>query len=177
MVNDTEITQNVLSDLKDRLNIIIGYLRQKDPVKYNNQTNISKSLNVQRTNLSAALNGDSRYLKKDSPVVQAIFAEFPELNKDWFDTGSGRMLNVEEDEYYDDLPKRNIQQIPVSEFEALPIVKQLSLIWETLLQLNHYLDHRVSSQDDKLVKIMDYIEDNVTPMYDYIKMKENKDSL
>ncbi|MCY0967894.1 S24 family peptidase [Chryseobacterium wangxinyae] len=78
-------------ELKDRINMIMGYLKQIDPISFKNQTTTSKKLNIDRSNLSALLNGDPRYLKIDSPIINKIFEQFRQLNKEWLKTGKGEM--------------------------------------------------------------------------------------
>lgn len=176
MENTEELTQNVLNDLQNRLKSIMGYLKQINPENFNNQTRSSKSLNIDRSNLSAALNGDPRYLKKDSTVITAIFNQFPELSKEWFFYGIGTMLIGKESIEIDSSKRKasKTKLITTKEFDNLPVNKQLSLIWDAILDMNKSLESRVTDQDKKIVKVIEFIEDKVTPMYEYIKMNEER---
>lgn len=93
MGEKNKITQNVLEEMRLRLHTIMGYLKQKDPISYKNQTTSSISLGLERSNLSAALNGDSRYLRTDSMIIQRIIEKHPEINIYWFESGKDEMLN------------------------------------------------------------------------------------
>lgn len=93
MKEKENITQFELKGMMDRINIIMGYLKQIDPNSFKNQTTSSEKLGVNRSNFSALVNGDSRYLKPDSKIIKNIFNQYPELNKEWYEKGTGNMLN------------------------------------------------------------------------------------
>lgn len=166
MNNSTELTDDDILDLKDRLNVIMGYLRQIDPVNFVNQTSASKFLNVNRSNLSAALNGDKRYLHPNSAIIQAIFKSFNELNQRWFITGKGSLT---QDHKVLDI----LSETKRSSFKELPISDQLNLIYESIQELNINMKNKISVQDEKIIKVIDYFESYVTPMWDFIN-NENK---
>lgn len=171
---DSILQKNI--GLQSRLNAIMGYLRQIDPIKFNNQTTASKALNVVRTNLSAALNGDSRYLKSDSPVINAIFSNFPELSKEWFLNESGEMLKSKERNEIESTGRISpgVMTISVDEFDKLPANKQLTLLWQAIQLINESLEKRLDSQDEKIIKAVDFIDEKVTPMYEFMKLSSKQ---
>ena len=165
------ITQNVLSELQYRLNTIMGYLKQVDPVKFKSQTSASKSLGLERSNLSAAINGDVRYLKTDSNVIQQIFLKFPELNKEWFESGKGEMLlNAASSDKSEDEKKEL--------FNSLKLEDKLNFLYAQNLELQ--------TQNEELKDLVDHftlvMEISLAPILrhfklkadDYKKAKENK---
>ena len=79
--------------MADRLKKAVRYI--KGSTEYVNQSLIAEKIDFGRTNLSAALNGEEKYLKEG--LIEKVITAFPEINKDWLLTGNGEML-IEEDE-------------------------------------------------------------------------------
>lgn len=78
------------NDLIVRLKKVMEYLIKKDPYKFKTITSTAKHINIAQSNLSAALNGNERYLT--SGTVQKFVDAFPELNYNWLMHGKGEML-------------------------------------------------------------------------------------
>lgn len=153
-----EITQNVLIEMKMRLHTVMGYLKQIDPVNYKNQTTSSAHLGIERTNLSAALNGDARYLKKDSIIIERIIAKHPEINSKWFETGAGEMLLLNED-----VIDENKQSSP--EIDLKGIYKFTKGKFDNQEKLLLYLRKKCNEQD----KTINELRDNVKELLSIIK--------
>nr|WP_291805868.1 S24 family peptidase [Capnocytophaga sp.] len=83
--------------MADRLKKAVRYI--KGSTEYVNQSLIAEKIDFGRTNLSAALNGEEKYLKEG--LIEKVITAFPEINKDWLLTGNGEML-IEEDEEEDE---------------------------------------------------------------------------
>ena len=93
MENNLNTTKSSIKKMADRLKKAVRYI--KGSTEYVNQTLIAEKIDFGRTNLSAALNGEEKYLT-DS-LVEKVINAFPEINKDWLLTGNGEML-IEDDE-------------------------------------------------------------------------------
>lgn len=161
MKKEDEITQNVLSELQHRLNSIMGYLKQVDPVKFKSQTSSSKELGLERSNLSAALNGDARYLKTDSNVIVQIFSKFPELNRKWFESGKGDMLKDAASS------NENSKDEMRARFDNLKLEEKLAFLYDQNIELQ--------DQNDELRDMVDHLsltmEISLAPILRHFKLK------
>ena len=99
MENNSNTTKSSIEKIADRLKKAIRYI--KGSTEYSNQTLIAEKIDFGRTNLSAALNGEEKYLTEG--LISKVTSTFPEINKDWLLTGDGEMLIEEEDEEEDEL--------------------------------------------------------------------------
>ena len=93
MENNLDTTKSSIKKMADRLKKAVRYI--KGSTEYVNQSLIAEKIDFGRTNLSAALNGEEKYLKEG--LIEKVITAFPEINKDWILTGNGEML-IEEDE-------------------------------------------------------------------------------
>lgn len=93
MENNLDTTKSSIKEMADRLKKAVRYI--KGSTEYVNQSLIAEKIDFGRTNLSAALNGEEKYLKEG--LIDKVVSAFPEINKDWILTGNGEML-IEEDE-------------------------------------------------------------------------------
>lgn len=93
MENNLDTTKSSIKKMADRLKKAVRYI--KGSTEYVNQSLIAEKIDFGRTNLSAALNGEEKYLKEG--LIEKVITAFPEINKDWLLTGNGEML-IEEDE-------------------------------------------------------------------------------
>ncbi|WP_221410921.1 S24 family peptidase [Riemerella anatipestifer] len=82
------IQKSIKNDLKERLNTVYNYL--KKTTEFTTQTLLAEKIGYTRSNFSAALNGDERYLTEG--IVDKMVETFPQLNREWFITGKGEML-------------------------------------------------------------------------------------
>ena len=94
MENNSNTTKSSIEKIADRLKKAIRYI--KGSTEYVNQSLIAEKIDFGRTNLSAALNGEEKYLKEG--LIEKVITAFPEINKDWLLTGEGEMLIEEEEE-------------------------------------------------------------------------------
>ena len=96
MENNLNTTKSSIKKTADRLKKAIRYI--KGSTEYSNQTLIAEKIEFGRTNLSAALNGEEKYLTEG--LISKVTSAFPEINKDWLLTGNGEMLvqNTPEEE-------------------------------------------------------------------------------
>lgn len=96
MENNLDTTKSSIKKTADRLKKAIRYI--KGSTEYSNQTLIAEKIDFGRTNLSAALNGEEKYLTEG--LISKVTSAFPEINKDWLLTGNGEMLvqNTPEEE-------------------------------------------------------------------------------
>lgn len=96
MENNLNTTKSSIKKTADRLKKAIRYI--KGSTEYSNQTLIAEKIDFGRTNLSAALNGEEKYLTEG--LISKVTSAFPEINKDWLLTGNGEMLvqNTPEEE-------------------------------------------------------------------------------
>lgn len=101
MENNLDTTKSSIEKIADRLKKAIRYI--KGSTEYSNQTLIAEKIDFGRTNLSAALNGEEKYLTEG--LISKVTSAFPEINKDWLLTGNGEMLvqNTPEEEEEDEL--------------------------------------------------------------------------
>ena len=97
MENNLDTTKSSIKKMADRLKKAVRYI--KGSTEYVNQSLIAEKIDFGRTNLSAALNGEEKYLKEG--LIEKVITAFPEINKDWLLTGNGEML-IEEDEEEDE---------------------------------------------------------------------------
>ena len=93
MENNLNTTKSSIKKMADRLKKAVRYI--KGSTEYVNQSLIAEKIDFGRTNLSAALNGEEKYLKEG--LIDKVVSAFPEINKDWLLTGNGEML-IEDDE-------------------------------------------------------------------------------
>jgi len=101
MENNLDTTKSSIKKMADRLKKAVRYI--KGSTEYVNQSLIAEKIDFGRTNLSAALNGEEKYLKEG--LIEKVITAFPEINKDWLLTGNGEMLieDEEDDEDEDEL--------------------------------------------------------------------------
>ncbi|AMD85086.1 Phage repressor protein C, contains Cro/C1-type HTH and peptisase s24 domains [Capnocytophaga haemolytica] len=90
MENSLNTTKSSTEKLSDRLKKAIRYI--KGNTEYENQTLISEKIDFGRTNLSAAINGDEKYLTEG--LISKITNAFPEISYSWLLNGEGEMLNA-----------------------------------------------------------------------------------
>lgn len=93
MENNLDTTKSSIKKMADRLKKAVRYI--KGSTECVNQALIAEKIDFGRTNLSAALNGEEKYLTEG--LIEKVITAFPEINKDWLLTGNGEML-IEEDE-------------------------------------------------------------------------------
>jgi hypothetical protein len=99
MENNLDTTKSSIKKMADRLKKAVRYI--KGSTEYVNQSLIAEKIDFGRTNLSAALNGEEKYLKEG--LIEKVITAFPEINKDWLLTGNGEMLIEEDEEEEDEL--------------------------------------------------------------------------
>ena len=89
-----------INDLKPeiakRLNEAYWYIRNN--TEYVNQTLIAEKIGESRSNFSAALNGNEKYVTEG--LVRRIVASFPEISREWMLTGQGKMIITQEVDSY-----------------------------------------------------------------------------
>ena len=88
--NENLLQKSSIKGLDKRLSIVMDYLLRKDPILYKTKTNVAEAVGFPRTNFSAALKGEEKYLTDN--IVNKFVLAFPELSKDWLLTGEGEML-------------------------------------------------------------------------------------
>ena len=88
---------NSKAAMSKRLNEVFLYIRKN--TEYVNQTLFAQKIGEPRSNFSAALNGNEKYMTEG--VVKKVVAAFPEIDKEWLLSGKGSML-VENDGYEND---------------------------------------------------------------------------
>ena len=94
MENNLNTTKSSIKNLSDRLKKAIRYI--KGSTEYANQTLIAEKIDFGRTNLSAALNGEEKYLTEG--LISKVTNAFPEINQEWLLTGEGEMIIEEEED-------------------------------------------------------------------------------
>ncbi|MBL7880000.1 MAG: hypothetical protein JNN23_09105 [Chryseobacterium gambrini] len=72
---------------------------------------------------------------------------------------------------------RNTQKEPAeikkgSTFEELPVSEQLSVIYNSIQDLTRMIETKTSIQDEKIIRVMDYLEEYVSPIWEHIKVEE-----
>lgn len=98
MENNLNTTKSSIKKMADRLKKAVRYI--KGSTEYVNQALIAEKIDFGRTNLSAALNGEEKYLTEG--LIEKVITAFPEINKDWLLTGNGEMLIPEDPEEEED---------------------------------------------------------------------------
>ncbi len=98
MENNLDTTKSSIKKMADRLKKAVRYI--KGSTEYVNQALIAEKIDFGRTNLSAALNGEEKYLTEG--LIEKVITAFPEINKDWLLTGNGEMLIPEDPEEEED---------------------------------------------------------------------------
>ena len=88
--NESLLQKSSIKGLDKRLSNVMDYLLEKNPKLYKTKTNVAEAIGFPRTNLSAALKGEEKYLTDN--IVNKFASAFPELNKVWLLTGEGNML-------------------------------------------------------------------------------------
>lgn len=78
-------------DKTERLKKIISYLKWNEIVK--TQKDFANIIEINKTNLSSALNGKEEYLTDN--LFDKVLKKFPEISKEWLLTGKGEMLKSE----------------------------------------------------------------------------------
>ncbi|WP_299673308.1 hypothetical protein [uncultured Tenacibaculum sp.] len=81
-----------MKEVANRLRLVINHI--KFVGEYKTQKSISEKIDFEATNLSAALNGNKRYLTEN--LIDRFIKNFPEFNKNWIITGNGTMIKTEE---------------------------------------------------------------------------------
>lgn len=76
--------------LQKRLKDVLGYLLRKNPKAYKTATKVATAAKIPQSNLSAALNGNERYLTEG--IVKKFTDAFPEISYDWLKNGKGEMI-------------------------------------------------------------------------------------
>lgn len=99
MENNLDTTKSSIKKMADRLKKAVRYI--KGSTECVNQALIAEKIDFGRTNLSAALNGEEKYLTEG--LIEKVITAFPEINKDWLLTGNGEMLIPEDPEEEDEL--------------------------------------------------------------------------
>ena len=79
------------SEIADRLNEVFLYVKKNTEIV--NQSLFAEKISEQRSNLSAALNGNEKYLTKG--LLMKVIAAFPEINPIWLLTGHEAMIKGE----------------------------------------------------------------------------------
>lgn len=83
-----------------RLKKVIAYLKGSEIIK--TQRDFAEIIDMNKSNLSSALNGKEEYLTDN--LFEKIAKTFPELNKIWLLTGEGEMLKKDFTKIGDTLP-------------------------------------------------------------------------
>ena len=97
----------------------MDYLLRKDPILYKTKTNVAEAVGFPRTNFSAALKGEEKYLTDN--IVNKLVSAFPELNKAWLLTGEGEMLK-EEKKYIEEvspIPYDNYMEVEYADLSTV----------------------------------------------------------
>ena len=102
---------NLGNRLKKAINYIV-YLEE-----LNSQKEVAAIIGKDKTNLSKAINGDTAYIKG---YYEALCDKYSFLNKDWFVTGKGKMLNDEHESQVEVVPvNEEISNVPKSSGEII----------------------------------------------------------
>ena len=99
-----------VKELSHRLKKATIYVKQN--TEYITQTLIAEKMEVSRTNFSAALNGDEKYLTQG--MLSRFVSSFPFINYDWLLSGKGNMLLSEEEQkaiYFKPIPLKTIYEV------------------------------------------------------------------
>ncbi|GJH39836.1 hypothetical protein RCZ04_03860 [Capnocytophaga sp. HP1101] len=125
MENNLNTTKSSIKNLADRLKKAIRYI--KGSTEYANQTLIAEKIDFGRTNLSAALNGEEKYLTEG--LISKVVNAFPEINENWLLTGNGGMLIEEEEDELVTFLKvdRKDYDIPLSDISEKTGIPQKTL--------------------------------------------------
>lgn len=59
-----------------------------------------------------------------------------------------------------------------STFEELPVSEQLGVIYKSIQDLTRMIETKTSIQDEKIIRVMDYLEEYVSPIWEHIKVEE-----
>nr|WP_314603646.1 helix-turn-helix domain-containing protein [uncultured Capnocytophaga sp.] len=112
-----------INDLKPeiakRLNEAYWYIRKN--TEYVNQTLIAEKIGESRSNFSAALNGNEKYVTEG--LVRRIVASFPEISREWMLTGQGKMIISQEVDSYlrREREKYGLSLIDITEYTHIPL--------------------------------------------------------
>ena len=112
-----------INDLKPeiakRLNEAYWYIRKN--TEYVNQTLIAEKIGESRSNFSAALNGNEKYVTEG--LVRRIVASFPEISREWMLTGQGKMIITQEVDSYlrREREKYGLSLIDITEYTHIPL--------------------------------------------------------
>ena len=117
--NENLLQKSSIKGLDKRLSIVMDYLLRKNPILYKTKTNVAEAVGFPRTNFSAALKGEEKYLTDN--IVNKFVSAFPELSKEWLLTGEGEMLK-EEKKYIEEvspIPYDNYMEVEYADLSTV----------------------------------------------------------
>ncbi|EGD33266.1 hypothetical protein [Capnocytophaga sp. oral taxon 338] len=107
--------------ISKRLNEVYIYLRKH--TEYVSQTLLAQKIGESRSNFSAALNGNEKYITEG--LIRKLVNTFPEISKDWLLQGKGEMLSpdeeLEENYLRDQRKKYGLSLAEISEYTKIPL--------------------------------------------------------
>ena len=109
--------------MSQRLKEVFWYIRKN--TEYVTQTLFAQKIKEPRSNFSAALNGNEKYMTEG--LVKKVVAAFPEIDKEWMLSGRGEMLVEEEYDGGEYLKKErekyNLTLTDIYEHTHIPVKK------------------------------------------------------
>ena len=92
MENNSDVQQkSSKSEIAERLNKVYSYIKKN--TEFVNQSLFAEKISEQRSNFSAALNGNEKYLTKG--LLMKVIKAFPDINPIWLLTGHESMIKGE----------------------------------------------------------------------------------
>ena len=92
MENNSDVQQkSSKSEIAERLNKVYSYIKKN--TEFVNQSLFAEKISEQRSNFSAALNGNEKYLTKG--LLMKVIKAFPDINPIWLLTGHETMIKGE----------------------------------------------------------------------------------
>ena len=89
MENNSDVQQkSSKSEIAERLNKVYSYIKKN--TEFVNQSLFAEKISEQRSNFSAALNGNEKYLTKG--LLMKVIKAFPDINPIWLLTGHESMI-------------------------------------------------------------------------------------
>lgn len=148
-----EIENTEKLSVKDRLMIFI------------NSKNLSQGRFEKMANLSNGYINNIRNSISDKIFDQRIAPVFPDLNKMWLLHGEGGMTHESEG------VKSNVTSL--KSIKDLPHGEQMGMLLDEILKLKIELQEQKKINEDNTGKVIDYIDEYLKPVFDYLITKEN----